>query len=490
MKRIHPGVGLIIILCVAFLLYAFVLVLPYNLLTYAPSAPISLGEIAGREVLPALLFLGTFLVQFVLYALAITICRRHAQAGLTPVILIGGIAMSLFLMLTYPIGASDVVEYVNHGEALAYHGLNPLVVPIADVPGAAFVQHSVFLHVTPNYGPVWIWISALVVRVMGQESLVLNLLGFKLVAIGGYAALALLIHRILRRRAPDDALAGLAFFAWNPLILYEFAVNGHNDAVMMALAVLGILFWQERRPLWMVAAFTLSFLIKIPTILLLPLFLLAVARRQGHARDFWRILLVGGFLSLALVGVAYLSLPDSLASLTNLSGRSHLFTHSLPTLVTLILRVGGLGESTAQGIVRAAAVAALGIWTMIQVWNVWEWPSRGLRYAYNMILFLLLFVTPWFQPWYVTWLVALAALRPHPRAPTQAGLFSLTVITSYVVYGFAWFWFVRFANWGYTLGINALAVAMTFLIPWVYTAWLWLRRAQWFPKLWDSKRSS
>lgn len=475
MKRIHPGFGLIIILCVAFLLYAFVLVLPYSLLTYAPSAPISLGEIADREVLPALLFLGMFLAQFGLYALAIAICRRHAQAQLAPVILIGGVAMSLLLMLTYPIGASDAVEYVNHGEALAYHGLNPLVVPIVDVPGAAFVEHSVFLYVTPNYGPVWIWISALVVRIMGQESLALNLFGFKLVAILSYVALALLIHRILRRRAPGDALAGLVFFAWNPLILYEFAVNGHNDAVMMALALLGILFWQQRRFLWMVAALTLSFLIKIPTILLLPLFLLAVARRQERGRDFWRILGVGGLLSLILIGAAYASLPDFAASLTNLSGRSHLFTHSLPTLVALMLRIGGLGESTAQAIVRAAAVAALGIWTVIQAWNVWQRPSRVLGYAYNVILFLLLFITPWFQPWYVTWLVALAALRPHPRAPTQAGLLSLTVIASYVVYGFAWFWFVEFANWGYTLGINALAVATTFLVPWAYMAWLWLR---------------
>jgi hypothetical protein len=475
MKRIRPAFLLVIIFCIMFLLYAITLVLPYNLFAYAPNAPLSLGEIADREVFPALVFLGTFLTQFGLYVLAYLICRRHPQARLASLILAGGVILALLLTLTYPIGASDVVEYVNHGEALAFHGLNPLVVPIVDVPGAAFVQHSVFLHVTPNYGPIWIWISALVVRIMGSESLAPNLLGFKLVAVLSYAALAILIHRILRRRNPDDALAGLLFFAWNPLILYEFAVNGHNDSTMMAFALLGILFWQRRRPLLMVAALAFSFLIKVPTIVLLPPLLLAAARRQERARDFWRLLLVGGLVSLALVGVAYVSLPDSLASLTNLSGRSNLFTHSLPTLIALVLRLGGLGEHMAKDIVRAAAVAALGIWYVIQLWNVWEWPSHVLRYAYNVILFLLLFVTPWFQPWYVTWLVALAALRPHAKAPNQAGLLSATVMASYVVYGFAWFWFVHFANWGHTLGINALAVATTFLIPWAYTVWLWLR---------------
>jgi hypothetical protein len=451
------------------------LVLPYNLFTFAPSAPLSLGEIAGREVFPALVFLATFLTQFGLYALAYAICRRRARPWFAPLVLAGGVVLALLLTLTYPVGAADVVEYVNHGEALAFHGVNPLVVPMADVPDAAFVRHSAFLHVTPNYGPVWMWISALVVRVMGRESLAPNLLGFKLVAVLSYAVLAFLIYRVMRRRDPGAAVAGLLFFAWNPLILYEFAVNGHNDSTMMALALLGILFWQRKQPLLMVAALTLSFLIKVPTILLLPLFLLAVAWSQERTRDFWRILVVGGLVSLALIGVAYASLPDSLASLTNLSGRSNLFTHSLPALLTLMLRLGGLGEDLAQDIVRAAAVAALGIWYLMQLWNVWQRPSRVVRYGYNVVLFLLLFVTPWFQPWYVTWLVALAALRPHPQAPTQAGLLSATVISSYVVYGFAWFWFVDFANWGYTLGINALAVGMTFLVPWAYTAWLWLR---------------
>ena len=83
-------------------------------------------------------------------------------------------------------------------------------------------------------------------------------------------------------------------------------------------------------------------------------------------------------------------------------------------------------------------------------------------------------MTPWFQAWYVTWIVALAALYPRPTAPAQAGLFSLTVLISYVVFGFAWFWFLSFANWGNALGINLAAVATTYLVPGGNTAWLWL----------------
>lgn len=71
--------------------------------------------------------------------------------------------------------------------------------------------------------------------------------------------------------------------------------------------------------------------------------------------------------------------------------------------------------------------------------------------------------------------MALAALFPRPEAPLQAGLFSLTVVFSYVVYGFVWFWIPHQANWGNTLGITLMAVATTYFIPWGYTLRVWWR---------------
>ncbi len=477
MKRAtsRPALTILLVFCASFVLYLVALVLPYNLFTHVADAPVSLGEIAGRATLPAAAFLLTFVTLFGLYALAYRTCRRHPDERLVPLVLLCGLALALLLTLTYPVGAGDVVDYVSHGEELAYYGLNPLVVPPADVPGSVFARYSAFRHATPNYGPLWMWISALVVGVLDTGSLAVNLLGFKLVAVAAYAVQALLIYVILRRRAPSCALAGLLFFAWNPLILYEFAANGHNDATMMAFALLGILLWEQKRPLLMVAALTLSLLVKVPTAPLLLLFLLAAARQRGTGRVFWVPLITGGLLALALVGLAYLSLPAPLEALTNLSGRSDLFTHSLPAIVELTFRLGGMGRESAQSVARSAALLALGAWYAAQLWKTWRTPSGALQHAYNVVLFLLLFVTPWFQPWYVTWLVALAALRPYNTAPTQAGLFSLTVLGSYVVYGFAWFWFVSFANWGNCLGINLVAVGTTYLLPWSYTAWLWLR---------------
>jgi hypothetical protein len=470
----------------SFLLYLFGLVLPYSLFAHVARTPISFPEIARREPLPAVAFLVTFLALFGLYALVYRTCRRHPREVSPALILLCGLTLALLLSLTYPVGAGDVVDYVTHGEELFYYRENPLVVPPGQLPDTAFAHYSAYRMAPSNYGPLWTWLSALVVGMMGRESLALNLLGFKGLAIAAYLAQALLIYAVLRRRNPDLAPAGLAFFAWNPLVLYEFAVNGHNDAAMMAFALLGISFWERRRPLLMTAALTLSFLVKIPTAPLLPLFLLAGAHdAHGQARSAaecrprdaasLRRVLPAILLSGALIALAYLSLPDPLVALTNLSTRSGLLTHSLPAVLSLTLQMVGLSEMAAGTVAQTAALGAFAVAFVLQLARTWARPEAVIRYAFDLMLFLLLFATPWFQPWYVTWAVALAALFPRPEAPLQAGLFSLTVIFSYVVYGFVWFWIPHQANWGNTLGITLMAVATTYLIPWGYTLRVWRR---------------
>jgi hypothetical protein len=471
----QPEVVLPLVFGLSFLLYLTTLVLPYNLFTYVEDSPISLPEMAQRERAPAVVFLSTFATLFLLYALAYRSCRRRRNHRLALLILVLGLAMALLLSQTYPGGAIDMLDYVSQGEALAFFGTNPMATPPVQNEGAVFTPYSAHRYTSSPYGPVFTWISAGVVRLLGQESLLVNVVGFKFLAIAAYLAQALLIYLILLKRRPDLAAAGLLLFAWNPLILYEFAVNAHNDALMMAFALLGILFWEYERPILMTVSLCLSFLTKIPTAPLLPLLLLADARRQERRGDAWMTLLAGGMTALLVVGAAYLSLPDARESLAHLSRQSDLFTHSLPTVAQLLLRRRGMEVAAAQSIVRRVTLAALAILYAFKLWRTWRHPAAVLSHIYDVILFLLLFATPWFQPWYVTWLVALAALYPHNTAPAQAGIFAASVMTSYIVYGFVWFWIPDIANWSEALGITLLAVLTTYPIPWIQAAWIWSR---------------
>jgi hypothetical protein len=459
----------------SFSLYLLAFALPYNLFTYAEQSPLSFPEIAMHEWIPAVIFLFAFTILFVLYVLAYRIYRHHPHAWSARLIILSGFCLALALITAYPIGASDVIDYVSHGEELAHLGANPMVTPPASTEGGVFTHYSAFRYSTSGYGPAFTWISALVVKVMGRESLALNILGFKIVAIAAYLVQALAIYAILKRREPAFAKAGLLLFAWNPLILYEFAANAHNDATMMAFAMLGIFFWDRRRPLLMAAFLTASFLVKIPTAPLLPLFVLSAARQERTTRRFWTTLIGCGLVSVALVAMTYLPLPNYQQALVNVAGRSNLFTHSLPTIVSKALQLWSLEETFALAIARTAALLALFTWYLLQLWQTWRQPSTALRRTFDTMLFLLLFTTLWFQPWYVTWLVALSALRPRATAPPQAALFSYSVLISYVVYGFVWFWIPNVANWGDMLGINMIAVGTSFLAPWAYALWLWVK---------------
>ncbi|MBN1954113.1 MAG: hypothetical protein JW900_03580 [Anaerolineae bacterium] len=465
-----PLARLYLLAGLSIILYLVAFILPYNLLTYVKDSPISLPEIAQRQYLPAATFLLAFATLFAAYGLAYQTCQRQADRRIVPFVLLAGTACAILLSLMHPGGAGDVIDYVSQGETLGIHGENPLVVPPEQVPGAVFARYSGYRHVTSNYGPLWTWISALVVRTVDGENLALQILAFKGIAVLAYLAQALLIYAILRRSNPQQAVAGLLLFAWNPLVLYEFAANGHNDATMMAFALLGILMWQMDRPFLMVAALTFSFLVKIPTAPLLPIFLLAAARRRGPGRPFWATLIAGLLLTAAITGLAYLSLPDPLLALSHLSNRAHLFTHSLPKIGVLLLQLAGASAPAAESIVRSAALGLLGAWYTMLLWQTGVHPTRPVRHAYHFVLFLLLFTTLWFQPWYVTWLVALAALFPSPQAPGQASLFSFTAAASYLVYGFLWFWIPPVANWGNNLGIHLIAVTVTYLAPWIFLA--------------------
>jgi hypothetical protein len=123
---------------------------------------------------------------------------------------------------------------------------------------------------------------------------------------------------------------------------------------------------------------------------------------------------------------------------------------------------------TASAVAAALTLLALVAYWILQLRNVVESPAEVVRFAFNTLLFQLLLCMTWFQPWYLLWLVPLAAAYPRLDAPLQAALFTLCVTWTYAVYGFVWFWIPAVANWEHFLGIELIALATTYLLPWLY----------------------
>ena len=459
------------------LVYYWVLVRPYWLYTYLATPRLSTGLIADRQPGPAAAFVLGFVAAFGLYAAAYLLCKRWRSRTLIAAVGLCGLILVVLLAQVYPIGANDMFGYITAGELLAFHGLNPMIHPASDVPALPLAEYSAYVYTPPNYGPVWTWMEAAVVGVVGRPDLTALTLGFKTTAIAGYAAVCIVLVLVLRRRAPDQVAAGLLAFAWNPLVLFEVGANAHNDVWIGLLVVVGVLFWEMRRPLWMLAALTSAALIKLPVAPLVPLFFLAAWRLEPEAQRRRRLLWSGGLVVAGIVAASYLSLPEGLKGLGNLAGRSDLFTNSLPALIKLTLGLV-LPERWPMLLAGLATALAFAGYYALQLRNTWRTPGEAARLGFNTLLFLLLVCMSWFQPWYLLWIVPLAAVYPRTNAVFQVGLFTLCTTWSYVVFGFVWFWIPKIGSWGRALGIELMAAIATYAASWEYAILYGLRRQE------------
>jgi hypothetical protein len=454
------------IYCVAFLQR-------YPLRRHVDIPLLDLGKISERRPEGAAVFAVALASLFLLYALAYLVVERHNRrpgGGHAPgphpiIIVLPSLVFAATLLFVYPFGAGDVFDYIVHGHMVTRLGLNPLTEVGADYD-IPFNAYSPYVAYEANYGPLWSLFEGGVNLVAGPSSLRANLLGFKLLAVGSYLTCGGLIYAILRRRAPERATAGLLLWLWNPLVVLESAANAHNDATMLAFALAGILAYELRHERLMIVALTCSAMIKIPLAILLPLFGLAALRARFRHRPAgrwpWTYPLSSGVIVVALVALLYLSQPEPGEALGNLSRRGDLFTNSPATVaVKLLALLTQMSAAAAKRLVALAVTLAFGTFYLNRLYRAWRDPDGILRHAYDACLLLLLFATTWLQPWYVQWLVALAALQPRPRAPGIAGWFSYGITWSYLVYGFAWFWWTRVMNWGQYLVIHSLSVALS-----------------------------
>ena len=168
----------------------------------------------------------------------------------------------LILIWAYPAFSNDIFNYIATSKITYYYRENPYIIMPVDLPGESSFS---FLHAANKvalYGPVWIALTVLP-HLLGSGNLLISIFTFKIFVIIWYLILCYLIWVL-----SDKKQLALAFFALNPLVVLSTVVDGHNDVVMMTLA-LGSLFFFKRRMLvrgW--TLFMLSILIKGATVFL------------------------------------------------------------------------------------------------------------------------------------------------------------------------------------------------------------------------------
>lgn len=195
-------------------------------------------------------------------------------------------ASLIFAVFSTPLLTTDCYAYLAYAHMHALHGLNPYVtLPTALDIWRDPITHFLSWNIPTVYGPLWTWTCDAVVffcpeLLWGQVVLV------KVIAAGSLWGAALLGSRLAERFEPGRGTLTLLAIGLNPLLLLEGPGSGHNDLLMMALALGAAGLFLRKHYMLAGLALGLSAGIKLITLALLP-WMIWECWRSGTGRGRW-----------------------------------------------------------------------------------------------------------------------------------------------------------------------------------------------------------
>ena len=416
------------------------------------------------------------LLVLALHAVYLAAVGRVGRGGVTlRSVLLGGLLLGLPLLLAYPINATDVYRYVIRGRVAAVYGQSPFVAPPATFIGDPFLPLAgEWAGETSPYGPLWELVATGVAAVSG-DNLLLGVLLFKLLALGCLLAGAAVIWAAVGQR-PGRAVAA-ALWAWNPALLLTFAMNGHNDALMLLWLLLGAWVGRRGRPAAGFLLMCLAALTKPVAALALPVFFIAAWRGlpDGRARARFALVAIGGaavltwlaFLPWAAPGRFWQTPLELIGRLLREATDSGGFSPAVWLYFALGQRVP----------IETIGAVLRGLFLLLVAWVVWRgWRGRPATRSAADLAFGYLGQALSFRVWYAVWpfpwlLLDAADSEAGDRAAAyrlRVGLWFLLLAQLSVVF----YAHVRVAVWGGDhVPAHLVGVPLVFGLPWLLARW-------------------
>lgn len=322
--------------------------------------------------------------------------------------------------LTTPMTSLDTVGYLVAARNWVEYGVNPLLYPLSAAPNpwVAYLERAFWVHQTSPYGPAFLGLASLVVR-LSLSNVWLALLGYKLITWAAYGWMLWVFTRLLRERRSHPGRLWL--LALNPAFLVHGLQDAHNDLLSVVLMLVGLLAISQFREMRGYAWWSLALVTKLQTLILWPL----GWYRDGKVR--WRAV-AAGLAWPALFLTIWMRLYDlSLAQwAANLSYFTQGCLYLCSPAVDLLNLVGW--SPVMAGVVLYGAVAW---WFLVRRPDIW-------RAAFWMMAVVVFVATTWFAPWYILTLIPLALLIDTPKYDAIA-----YVLTAY---SFVIFWVINMVH--------------------------------------------
>jgi hypothetical protein len=365
----------------------------------------------------------------------------------------------------------DILVYASFGRVLGTYHANPYFVPISAFPQDPFTALNYWSAAVSAYGPIWTLLCGFFGWLLSPDPAAYVVI-FRLVALAAQLLNIWLVERILQTlgRSPRVVTLGMLLYAWNPLLLLESGLGGHNDGLMLTFVLTGILLavsaeareqlLYARGYLPAVVALTLAVLVKFTALPILAMYLLFLLykllrstvdspRELKQALCNWRpallaflqSCLVAALLTLVFYGpfwfghdlqaivASFKSPPSALYSENSFmrSAVEWLTHHSAQpqnSLLQLLSRRNFWNELNVTAVLLCLLLGAVLFW--------FKPTTRTFVVISLATMCVILLITPWFYSWYITWILGLAVIcLPTGHSRVETALLALTCVFSF-----------------------------------------------------------
>jgi hypothetical protein len=383
-------------------------------------------QMAETETLTKVLML-LFTAAFAGYGGAIWASRGLGGRLVLAAGMFWGLIHQTTLMAMPGLFTTDLFSYATYGRLPALYGLNPFVSYPALIPYDTIATwvHPIWHYAPSVYGPLWIDFSVMMARATAVMTPADQVFLYRLTANLAHVLNGVLILALVRPYGRRAMAASFLLYAWNPLILFEFAANGHNDVAMLTFLLGGLLAMRSAHPSLSIALVTLATLIKPSAVLVLPLFAWLWLRKQSDWTGRLGVALGTAVITLGLTALLYYPWyegPETFGPLIMWSTASPMYLNYVPDFLSqrMVERmiVNGLPWEQAwldaRERVKLATRIIFVIYFLAEIWYLRKWNELPAACARVFLVFLVL-VNTWVLAWYFTWSLAMVALIPSAR---------------------------------------------------------------------------
>jgi hypothetical protein len=351
----------------------------------------------GGSSLVVFIAIGCLAAMCFAYGVSLAfVSRMGGQVNGLPIVVAAAAALYGVAALSPPARNADIFYYAFQGRMIARGSLNPYV-----EPPRAYNADSWFSFVSPvwrdlttGYGPSWLVVGDAVDHTTDRggttADLARTVLVYRLGFVCANVLSTIMLWIIVGMLAPARRLLSATAFALNPATIMVGV--DHNDAVMVALALLGVWLHLRRRPELATVALVLSALVKYYTAPLLV----------GYLAWQWNARRNNGFLKRSVP----LVVAVGTCVLTWLPFNPLVVLSHAPAYLAGSGRLEHLTEIPVLLIVLVAIVLIMLLTRLTEAGSLTDVVRFG---TLAFFVYLVFFSRDWF-PWYILTAVGLSAL--------------------------------------------------------------------------------